>query len=223
MKHIYAFIILVSMSPFVRAQITWDIAIPDTVYSFETNPDVEVHNNVTFTDSGTYRWVREVITSCPITNAICDKTQCYLEHVDSADFFVEANETFPMLCHFYPYDNCCKYATCILTVYKVADPSVNTVAEYNISLWCSALSAKDVEAFGSDIKIYPIPAKDYLQIETESIGVSDIIIYDVQGRMVKQAEVNQLQRLYIGDLPAGTFYITSTLNGVLSRKRFVKI
>jgi Secretion system C-terminal sorting domain len=204
------------------AQISWDYVRPDTVFTFETTIDVVVYNNISFSDSGTYRWVREFSTPCSkITNAICDKNQCYLEHVDSASFFVEAGESFSMQCHFYPYNTCCKFSKCFLTVYKVADPTVRTEAEYNISLWCSALSTDDLDQ--SPLKLYPNPAGNYIQLDGINTINQNASITDVQGRLLQMVDFSIDGKIFIGDLSPGSYYLSCDIDGILVRRRFLKL
>lgn len=220
MRQIITICFLLSLTSLVSAQISWDNAKPDTVYSFETNPDVEVHNKITFSDSGTYRWVREFITTCPITSAICDKNTCYLEHVDSAIFVVGDNESFPFLIHFYPNDNCCKHAKILLRVYKVADPSVKSQAEYNISLWCSSAS---VEPKNIDfINIYPNPCVDLLTLDINSSNISNIQVHDQLGREMTIFASSNSNVINVESLKSGIYFLSFLSDGVLTRKTFVK-
>lgn len=221
MKHLVVFISLISFGLVSQGQITWDNPKPDTVYSFETNADVEVHNNITFSDSGTYRWVRKIVTNCTIANAICDKNQCYLEHVDSAIFHVNKNESFQMICHFYPYDKCCKHAKVILKVYQVANPTISSIAEYNISLWCSKLSAAEFNP--ERLQITPNPVQNVLTLSTGTVLADDIQIISPTGKVVLHVDEPQSEEVDVSNLPAGIYMISAQINGILVRKNFLKL
>ncbi|MBI1307899.1 MAG: T9SS type A sorting domain-containing protein [Bacteroidetes bacterium] len=221
MKNILMAFALTMVSFGLNAQITWDHQKPDTVFRPETDLDVEVHNNVTFQDSGVYRWVRSVITTCPITSAICDKNTCYLETVDSANFEVTANESFPVLCHFYPDNNCCKHAKVLLKIYKISDPKITSTAEYNISLWCTQLSVTD--ASSSKLEVYPNPVQDFLNINLQPANKAKLDVYNELGVLVISKVIESTELVDLTELNKGIYtVVTSTTEGTF-RKRIVKI
>lgn len=219
MKQIYTFLALIFCANFTQAQISWDNMKPDTVFTFETTPDVEVHNKITFADSGTYRWVREFVSTCPITSAICDKNTCYLETVDSAVFFADAKESFTMIAHFYPNNNCCKHAKINLHIYKIADPKVKSTAEYNISLWCSSLGNQNREV--KNLSVYPNPC-------TTSLEVSDVTEFDafyitdqLGRKMIIQTNDNS-GKIDVSALNPGYYVISFLSEGTTFNKSFIK-
>jgi hypothetical protein len=66
----------------------------------------------------------------------------------------------------------------------------------------------------NSILIYPNPAGDFLQIETESSQGFMLTIIDVTGKLLRNISINKREKINITDLPAG-FYI---LKGVAQDK-----
>ena len=62
----------------------------------------------------------------------------------------------------------------------------------------------------SEIKIYPSPATDFINIElTENTKVATFELVDLQGRIVKKLQLNQsISRQGIADLKSGTYFYT---------------
>ncbi len=219
MKYLYTLIALLAMSSMGYSQITWEPANADTARGFETNPDIETHNKVTFTKAGTYRWLRTNLTNCKIQTAICDKNSCYLETTDSADFTVTAGESFDMICHFYPYDSCCpKGASVSLYVFKIDEPTENSTALYHLDLWCDALSVADV--YETSIQIMPNPASD--QIEISSVNaIQNVVITNLIGESI-QVEQLSSNRFDISALKQGIYLITVLSENKAFTQRFIK-
>ena len=70
------------------------------------------------------------------------------------------------------------------------------------------------------IKIYPNPANNHINIDCKEGIIQDILIYDVIGREVKQASINQAHIvLDISSLQAGMYIVkVATEGGILTRK-----
>ena len=66
------------------------------------------------------------------------------------------------------------------------------------------------------IRVYPNPAKDYIEvdIEAERFSSSEIELFDMQGRMVKRAKLagRQGNRIDVSSLPPGAYTYSVTLN-----------
>ncbi|KAA3623166.1 MAG: T9SS C-terminal target domain-containing protein [Bacteroidetes bacterium] len=58
----------------------------------------------------------------------------------------------------------------------------------------------------SKIKIYPSPATDKIFISAANIEVSDIELYNAQGKMIRKSN-QTLTELRVGDLSSGSYYI----------------
>lgn len=71
------------------------------------------------------------------------------------------------------------------------------------------------------IVIYPNPSKDWLTIESPAVTLEKIFFYDLQGRLVKQLNVNgsTKEKINIQDLASGVYYINVvTSEGSISKK-----
>lgn len=74
------------------------------------------------------------------------------------------------------------------------------------------------------IRLYPNPATDFLMVESgDGEAIRQVMLMDVKGRMLKEQEVEEdAARVYVGDLPAGTYLLrVRTANGDMS-KTFVR-
>lgn len=67
------------------------------------------------------------------------------------------------------------------------------------------------EILQSQIKLYPNPAEDVIQIESPQ-EIDAIQIYDLQGRLVKSEELNGRTSLNVSDLDAGLYIIEIQMN-----------
>ena len=219
MKYIFTLISAIVFIGGANAQISWDKAVADTARGFETNGDIETHNKVTFAKAGVYRWIRTYKQSCSIKTAICDKNSCYLEETDSANFEVVADETFDMICHFYPYDECCPEGAMVsLYVFKVDEPSVNSTATYFLDLWCKSASLVDLST--NSFSVYPNPSSSTLFINSTK-NVEEIEIVDLVGNTVYSAAKNS-GSVDISNLRSGVYMIAVKIDGIKMTKRFIK-
>ena len=83
--------------------------------------------------------------------------------------------------------------------------------------------------FLSDLKVYPNPMKEgegFLAFEALSNGQGNLRIYDLQGRIVNQSNVNIQPgdnniRLNVSELPAGTFIVTLETQNEYKVSKFV--
>ncbi|MBU0488209.1 MAG: PKD domain-containing protein [Bacteroidetes bacterium] len=79
---------------------------------------------------------------------------------------------------------------------------------------------------GAKISVYPVPANDFLHVETEGSMLGDNLnLYDLQGKLVRRMDVTGLStaRLNISDIPAGTYMLSITEHGVVKGQALVVI
>lgn len=220
MKYILTVISILTFTGFGFAQISWDKANADTARGFETESDIETHNKVTFTKAGTYRWVRTYEQQCSIKTAICDKNSCYLETTDSADFTVDENESFDMICHFYPYNTCCPDgATVTLYVFKIDEPSVNSTATYTLDLWCKSASVGDVSDL--NFNIYPNPANDKINISGDLDQIQQVEITGISGNVISTSSLDN-NTVDVSGLTAGVYFVAIRTESGVYTQRFIK-
>ncbi len=64
------------------------------------------------------------------------------------------------------------------------------------------------EMKGSDVKLFPSPAKDFFSIQSDRVFQS-VSIYNMQGQLVtKLNDTNTREKIYIGNLPIGVFFVS---------------
>jgi hypothetical protein len=203
------------------SQINFDKVNPDTVYCFETNFDVIVHNNISIVKAGTYRWVRTHDASCGVTSAVCDKNQCYLDITDSAEFDVEDNETFEMQIHFYPNQKCCVTSTMDLKFFKVDEPSITTTARYNIRIYCASAGTNDLDQ--DVLNIYPNPVQSMLFLDLNDLQAKSATIFNSTGTKIMATEGSVLNNgLDVSSLTKGLYVVSVRTEKGIIRKTFMK-
>lgn len=173
-------------------------------------------------DSGTYRWVRvNKNLSSGITSAICDNNTCYGPDDDSAEFYMEAMDTFSMICYFYPAGNCGQNDI-ELKVFKVNDPGAGaSYVTYHSYMWCVAAGISDVQE--KELKISPSPATDYIRVNYGSAGVKNIRIVDVLGNVVYKSSTSRVStRVDVSQLNKGLYFVTVQEGTNTVNKSFVK-
>ena len=220
MKQILTLLVLIGITTASQGQITWDNATADTARGFETTLDIETHNVVTFAKAGTYRWIRTYSESCSVKTAICDKNSCYMETTDSADFTVDANESFNMICHFYPYNKCCPEGAMVsLYVFKVDEPTENSTATYLLDLWCASLSTTNVSS--NTFTVAPNPVQDQLTLFDLPSSTKSIEVINIVGETVVRVS-ESTSTIDVSSLKTGIYWIAVETEGTTLTKRFVK-
>jgi hypothetical protein len=84
---------------------------------------------------------------------------------------------------------------------QLIDPDFNTSAVIN--------------NFETDVKIYPVPAQNYLTIETSSVNTTgkSVSILTITGQVMKnESFIEKSHTIHIEDLEAGT-YIVNVIHG----------
>ena len=79
-----------------------------------------------------------------------------------------------------------------------------------------------------DMTLYPNPAFDFVNVEiaSEASGVLDIKVFDVQGRIVTQEDMMLIEginvhRMEIDEWTEGTYYVTTTFEGVTNSQKLI--
>ncbi len=74
------------------------------------------------------------------------------------------------------------------------------------------------EVFATNFKIYPNPASDYINIESKSVKVSSVDMYNVLGAKVLSSELTE-DRVNVSNLVKGVYFMKiNTLDGSLTKK-----
>src|SRR5574343_512246 len=90
----------------------------------------------------------------------------------------------------------------IATLYTVSSCTANVPFED-----CTSLSVNDMEGENS-LVVYPNPAKDYITVETVDFSESTVVILDINGKQLKQIELNSTStKIACSDLNSGIYLL----------------
>lgn len=80
-------------------------------------------------------------------------------------------------------------------------------------------------SFGQDIRIYPIPATDYITVSNIDFSeFKSIIIFDMQGRVIKKMAIESDScEIDVKELHQGIYFITFKGNNMAYQRKFSKI
>jgi hypothetical protein len=78
---------------------------------------------------------------------------------------------------------------------------------------------------GFDIKVYPVPASDYITIESPGLMDYSYFIFDNSGQLVMQGIVNQnlITTIRINHLVRGSYYLVIEINNTIVNKKIIKM
>jgi len=93
-------------------------------------------------------------------------------------------------------------------IISMTDRCGNTISD-TITITISSYNPSNIkEVSDAKLKIYPNPTKDYLNIESPNNEIKDIIIYSVNGQVVKHLSLNKKSdNINISDLNKGYYFI----------------
>jgi len=74
----------------------------------------------------------------------------------------------------------------------------------------------------ANVKVFPVPASDYLTIETANFDIKKVIVRDATGRICGSSKMNGKQ-LDISELPEGVYILEVNTAGKTSHTKFVKV
>ena len=167
------------------------------------------------------RWVKlnnNIATGWSST--ICDVNACYPSTTDSADFTLAARATGNVDGHFYP-NNVVGNGTLRVRVYEVGNPT----NQLFITFIGSTNAASVASLTKPQVKLYPVPAQDYLTIETQlEWGNGKAEIYNAIGKKVAEYSLtNSKSRISVGHLPKGQYLVrVDTGKGIIT-KQIIKL
>ena len=89
----------------------------------------------------------------------------------------------------------------------------------NFSIVDATLSVNDVLA--SKFKVYPNPASDYIQIESNNVQISSVGLYSVLGKEVISQETLTNNRVDVSNLTSGVYFMKINADGGSVTKKVV--
>ncbi|WP_111683919.1 endonuclease [Winogradskyella tangerina] len=96
----------------------------------------------------------------------------------------------------------------------------NRVRFDNMSWTCGLLNTPEYDL--DNVRIYPNPAKDILNIDLQNNVDTTIEIYDILGKRILKRQINSEKRLNIQDLKSGIYILKITQGEASTTKRLIK-
>ncbi len=151
------------------------------------------------------KWKRkylQIADNCEAT--ICDNL-CYSSNINESpkELTLLPNASIPIESHF--YKECAANGG---TSYRLTfHPSTDlTTVLYTVVFNCGTTTAvSDLEK--DNIKITPNPVSQFFKLKDNFSNVSNINIYNMTGRLIKNLDAIDSDEYYIGDLPNGVYLV----------------
>jgi hypothetical protein len=214
---------LLLLAGFTNAQVV--LQGNDTVYTSGPATEFEIVAYANVINNGenpvNLRWVKlnnNIVSGWSST--ICDVNACYPSTTDSADFTLAARATGNVDGHFYP-NNVVGNGTMRVRIYEVGNPSNQLFITFIGSTNAASVSLLTKPV----LKMYPVPAQDYLTLETQlENGNGTAEIFNAIGKKVADFHLNgNKTRISIGHLPKGHYLVrVNTGKGIIT-KQIVKL
>ena len=189
---------------------------PGTNYTFFIDSRSEAEN----VPSEVFILNEEIITEAGLENGAADtRVDAYMmisndfnatKATDTEDTFTRTSFSFTA-------------SASIAVIYVRATAAIDGATEVfydNISLFDTAsLSTKDVLA--SSFKVYPNPVKDYITIESKSVKLSSVELYNILGAKVLGAKALTNNRLNVSGVAKGIYLLKINAEGASTTKKIV--
>lgn len=219
MKKLLTIALFISGFQVTSAQIYFGENI-DTAKGWYTEFDLATHFYfVNKSDDSSFTWCRfDVNVPDGFSTAVCDNNLCYPVEVSTANFDLGTNDSFEMILHFYPDNNCGK-GSFKLMVFPQADTSNKIVTEVFTEVWC--LSAPTVEH--NALNLFPNPATNQIDISFGSVDAYDIVIYSMTGEKVLETGSYSLsETVDVSTLHPGLYLVAVSSEGRTFTQTFIK-
>ncbi len=181
-------------NPAVNTEFSWD-EFDVVANSFVTNnfgTDVEV------------TWMRNVINlPDDWDSAVCDKIACHFHFVGEGSFEMSPSETSNIDVHVYNWD--ATEGSAFIEVDLIADAAPTDTLTV-VFIFDNALNT--VEQVRQHVKVYPNPTTDVVWLESPETVVR-VEIFDLSGRLVREANLFGNERASLAGFPAGKYIIRS--------------
>jgi hypothetical protein len=80
----------------------------------------------------------------------------------------------------------------------------------NFTLTHSNVGVANIQAWATDVKLYPVPATNTFTVETGIDKILTISVFDGLGRVVYSGQMNSKLSLAVGQWPKGVYLINLT-------------
>jgi len=89
--------------------------------------------------------------------------------------------------------------------------------------WTSPTAIATTNKTNPEVSIYPNPAKDYIQINTNNLNIETCEIVDINGKTIRHQTINTSKfKIKVADLPKGIYLLKFNTNNGIITKRIVK-
>ena len=105
-------------------------------------------------------------------------------------------------------------------VLTVTDGSGNSSSTTITVTIIDTLSLEEVEISANNIKLYPVPTGNHLNISTKLI-IKTLTIYDLNGKLLITVEAPK-SKVDLSNLSAGPYFLKFNVDDVLINKRIIK-
>lgn len=191
---------------------------PNTVELNFTADEYGDANSTVYNTSNTqrtFRWVRKVVGApAEWSSTVCDKNNCYSSATSTQDFVLSAGAN-GLLRVTVNGNGVSGEGTYIVTVFDIAD-SANTNAVFTVYAEATNVTGINNLSNNGGITLYPIPAKDVLNIKFETTrNINVVTIYNVVGQKLKSVAVasgTKSVTIPVADLKKGVYFLRATGN-----------
>jgi hypothetical protein len=170
--------------------------------------DVEAHVDITnlTSDDVTIGWERltiEIGQGCE--TQVCDFNACYAAWIDSKQFILPGDTTGQIIMHFL---NNTGIECCGIIHLKLTNLSntgmVDTLTAVYLFNSCSSSTGNPLPE--ANVKLYPNPTVDYIQLENAD-AVGYIRVYDMKGELVSYLHATPNHQYNVSSYPAGRYIL----------------
>jgi hypothetical protein len=85
--------------------------------------------------------------------------------------------------------------------------------------FCTVLNSDNITDLRDDLKIYPNPVQDKLQIEA-ALMPEEIEVYDVTGKLIRRC--NKIKTINVTDLSEGVYFLRIKTSEGEFNKKFIR-
>jgi hypothetical protein len=198
-------LVLLAFAFTASAQITFD---KDTAKVIEDKSVFQVTAKSLITNNSNdslFQFERITFNNCDFETAVCDQNLCYPPDTSIQNFKFSSGTNFDMKVNFYPYNND-GHCTVLIYVRSLQNPEIYDSCYYSMQT-TDFTSVEQIEK-STEVKLYPNPSSDVVQVETENKQSFDLSIFDILGNEVKTiSNTFNNTPISISELPKGIYIL----------------
>lgn len=153
-----------------------------------------------------FRWKRTIIrldNDSICFTAVTDPNLHWFPAVSEKNFSMEPGQEGPLYVTLFDFEQtgCCAIAH--MKIKNLSTPTDSIEAFYYLRT-CQPLAVLEVQT--SSVTIYPNPSVQYFRLQNAE-SVSQLILCDATGKLLKQMQAKAENRYEVSDLPLGAYYL----------------